>query len=83
MTQTVTLETAWLFTCPTCGQRNVVEPVLQAVTLAERVEIAAEEDIPPDDVDDEWECEPDAVRCGGCRTEFAVDDDEEADDDDE
>lgn len=80
MTQTVALETAWLFTCPTCGQRNVVEPVLQAVTLAERVEIAAEEDIPPDDVDDEWECVPETVCCGGCGGEFDVDDGGEEDD---
>lgn len=82
MSQTVTLDTAWLFTCPRCGRRNVVEPELQAVTLDERIEIAECEGIPPDDVDDEWECEPDLVRCGKCRTEFEVDDggDDDADD---
>lgn len=79
--KSVVLDTAWLFTCPRCGRRNVVEPELQAVTLDERIEIAECEGIPPDDVDDEWESTPDVVRCRGCRSEFDVDDGGEDDDD--
>lgn len=60
------------FTCPECGTVNIVGAVLERVEVAERVEIAADAGVPPDDVDDVWECRPERVRCSRCRTKFRV-----------
>lgn len=69
---TVGLTDLYGFTCPQCGAVNIVGSVLERVGVAERVQIAADAGVAPDDVDDVWEARPTRVRCSRCRTRSQV-----------
>ncbi len=68
----IQLRDAYAFRCPKCDQVTFVLPVQEPITVAERVEIAADEGIAPDDVEDCWERMPERVVCELCLAVYDV-----------
>lgn len=66
MPEPIELRDAYAFSCHQCGHLTYVLPIEEPITAAERVEIADDIGIPPDDVDDCWERTPDRVQCDLC-----------------
>ena len=64
--KSVVLRQAYLFTCPRCGCDTMAMPTIEKVSAEERVAIARLAEMPPDDLGDWWESEPDEVVCPHC-----------------
>lgn len=79
----VRLETAWRWTCPTCGHKSYANAIAVPMSAEEREEaLRSTMDLEPyesipDDADGEFVTQPEKVVCGKCRSIFETEVDEE------